>query len=254
MKHGNRLSHGVTLATPLLGLLALWHVLTGAEIFPPQVLVSPVTVLKAFGDLLRSGELQHQVSESLFRLGAGFGAGALAGILVGLPMALSRLVERMVGPLFHAIRQVPVIAFIPMLVLLFGVDDLFKIVVVALATFFPVTLALFDGTRGIPKSHFEVAALFRLPVPALIFRIILPAIVPALLTGLRLGLTRAWLVLVVAELLAADDGLGQMMEMGRQLFRIDVVMVGVVVTGAIGFTLDRCAKLVEQRLTRWRTA
>jgi sulfonate transport system permease protein len=83
-------------------------------------------------------------------------------------------------------------------------------------------------------------------------RIALPAIVPDVLTGVRIALSRSWMVLVGAELLAADSGLGQMMEMGRQMFRLDVVMVGVVLTGVIGFALDRGFRLIEQRLTRWK--
>jgi sulfonate transport system permease protein len=99
-----------------------------------------------------------------------------------------------------------------------------------------------------------VARLYRLPIGALVSRVILPATAPPIVTGLRLGLTRAWLSLVAAELLAADSGLGQMMEMGRQLFRIDVVMAGVVVAGAVGFSLDRTMILIERRLGRWRQA
>jgi sulfonate transport system permease protein len=157
-------------------------------------------------------------------------------------------------PLFHAVRQVPIIAFIPLLILFFDVEDSFKIVVVAAATFFPVALATMDAIAAIPKSHLEVARLYRLPMGALLWRVILPATVPPIITGFRLGLTRAWLSLVAAELLAADSGLGQMMEMGRQLFRIDVVMVGVIMAGVIGFLLDRSMVALEQRLGRWRLA
>ena len=117
-----------------------------------------------------------------------------------------------------------------------------------------MALATFDGIRGVPKSWFEVAKVYRLSLFQLIRRILLPATVPAVLTGLRVSLTRAWVVLVAAELLAADSGLGQMMEMGRQLFQIDVVLAGVIVTGLVGFLLDRGARWVESHATRWKAA
>ncbi len=190
----------------------------------------------------------------MFRLGMGYVIGAIAGLVFGAAIALSRLAEAALAPFFLAIWQVPVIAFVPVLVIFLGIDEPFKIAVVALATFFPVALATFDGIRGVPKAWFDVARVYRTRLPDLIVRILIPATVPAVLTGLRVALTRAWVVLVAAELLAADSGIGQMMEMGRQMFRIDVVLAGVVVSGLIGFALDRGAKAIERRATRWKYA
>jgi sulfonate transport system permease protein len=150
--------------------------------------------------------------------------------------------------------QVPVIAFVPVMVMFLGIDEPFKLAVVAIAAFFPMALATFDGIKGVPRNWFEVAKIYRLNVVQLIGRILLPATVPAVLTGLRVSLTRAWVVLIAAELLAADSGIGQMMEMGRQLFQIDVVLAGVVVSGLVGFLLDRGARWIETHASRWRTA
>jgi sulfonate transport system permease protein len=143
---------------------------------------------------------------------------------------------------------------VPMLALLLGVGEVFKITIVAVSTFFPVAIATVDGVRAIPRGWLDVANIFRLPLPVTLYRILLPATVPAVLTGLRIALTRAWMMVVLAELLAADSGVGQMMEMGRQLFRIDTVLAGVVVSGLIGFLLDRGAKAIERRAMRWKTA
>lgn len=167
-------------------------------------------------------------------------------------MALSQTVERLFGPTFQAVRQVPVLAFIPMLILLLGIDDLFKIVVIAKAAFFPVALAAYDSVKGLPRAHFEVAALYRTPPWVLVTRILIPATLPHILAGVRLSLTRAWLVLVAAELIVADSGLGQMMEMGRQMFRLDIVMAGVIVAGVIGFGLDRLFQLLQAHALRWK--
>lgn len=247
----NRFAAGLA---PLLGLLLAWQIASTSGLFPPQVLVPPSEVAATLARLWRDGELGGHLGTSLFRLVFGFLAGAAIGLSFGAAMALSKLFDALFAPIFQAIRQVPVLAFIPMLVLLLGIEERFKVVVVAVAVFFPVALATLDGVKGIPKSYFEVARLFRTPPLPFVLRILLPAAIPPVLTGLRLGLTRGWLVLVACELLAADSGIGQMMEMGRQMFRIDVVLAGVFVSGLVGFTLDRSVKLIERRFVRWKEA
>ncbi len=136
--------------------------------------------------------------------------------------------------------------------MIFGVEETFKIVIVAKAAFFPVTLATYDAVKGIPKTYFEVSKIYQLPIWYLITRIVLPSTTPPIMTGFRLALGRSWMVLVAAELIAADSGIGQMMEMGRQMFRIDIVLVGVLVNGLIGFMLDRGLRSVEAHLGRWK--
>ena len=235
-----------------LALLALWSWATSVGLFPKTLLIPPLEVLQAFRELLASGELQEHLTNSLSRLGLGFVIGSLSGLAFGVLMALSKTVQVYCGPLFHAIRQIPSIALIPMFVLFFGIEETFKIVIVAKAAFFPVALAASEGVKAIPRSYFEVASVYRLPWTTLVKDIAFPAAAPPIITGLRISLTRAWVVLVAAELLAADSGLGQMIEMGRQMLRIDIVMVGVVVTGVIGFALDFGFRLLERRLFRWQ--
>lgn len=249
MKYMTRLAAGVA---PLLALAIAWQFASASGLFPPQVLVPPSEVATTLARLWQDGELGDHLGTSLFRLVFGFIAGAAIGLAFGTGMALSKLFDALFAPLFQALRQVPVLAFIPMLVLLLGIEERFKIVVVAVAVFFPIALATFDGVRAIPKSYLEVARLYRTPPLPFVTRILLPAAIPPVLTGLRLGLTRGWLVLVACELLAADSGIGQMMEMGRQMFRIDVVLAGVFVSGLVGFLLDRSVKLIERRFVRWK--
>lgn len=242
----------VVLISPLL-LLALWQWSCQSGVFPEQILVSPQRVYEAGVELYQAGELQLHFQQSLARLATGFLIGSLLGLVYGVALGMSHRIEAFFGPTFHALRQVPIIAFIPMLVLVFGVEETFKIVVVAKAAFFPVALAAIDAVKGIPRQYFEVARVYQLPTSVLVTRVILPATVPPILTGLRLSLGRAWMVLVAAELLAADSGIGQMMEMGRQMFRIDIVMVGVVITGGVGFALDRAFRGLELHLVKWKT-
>jgi sulfonate transport system permease protein len=242
----------LTAALPLLLLLALWSWVTSAGIYPEELLVPPIQVYNAFHELIDTGELQGHLQASLGRLGFGMLVGCGSGLIFGIIMALSRTVETYTAPLFHVVRQVPSIALIPILILIFGIGETFKILIVTKAAFFPVALAAYTAVQGLSRNFFDVARVYQLPNHVLFFRIILPATIPPIITGVRLALGRSWGTLVAAELLAAESGIGQMMEFGRQMFRIDVVMVGLVLTGLIGFSLDRAIKLVEKRLNRWQ--
>jgi sulfonate transport system permease protein len=242
-----------SVAAPL-SLLLVWQLACMSGLFPVQVLVPPSEVARSLWQMATSGELGRHVGDSLYRLTLGFTIGALAGLTFGVSIALSRLAEAVLSPLFRTLWQVPVIAFIPTMVIFLGINEPFKIAIVAIAAFFPIALATFDAVRGVPRAWFEVARVYRTRLPDLVRRILIPATVPAVLTGLRIALTRAWIVLIAAEILAADSGIGQMMEMGRQLFQLDVVLAGVVISGVIGFTLDRGAREIERRATKWRTA
>jgi sulfonate transport system permease protein len=246
-------SKGLGLLSTALVLLAWWAV-SAAGWFPPEIFVSPSAVLSAAAELWRDGELPVHLVASFRRLGLGAGFGIGAGLLFGIAAALSRTLEDYTASTFTALRTVPSIAFIPILILIFGIGETFKLLVIAKAIFFPVALATISGVRGIPLRFLEVAAIYRLPLLSRLRRVVLPAALPPIVTGLRLGLGRSWGVLVAAELVASEDGIGQMMEFARQMFRLDVVMVGVVITGLVGFTLDRSLRGIEARLSRWRVA
>jgi sulfonate transport system permease protein len=237
--------------SPLL-VLALWAWVAQAHLFPPQILVSPLDVWRAFDTLLGSGELQSNLAISLLRLLEGFAAGASTGVVFGIALALSPRVEAYCGWTFAALRQMPTLVMIPMLVLILGVDESLKIVIVAKATFFPVALAACQAVRALPASQLEVARLLRLRGWALYRRVVVPAVAPGIVTGMRIALSRSWLVLVAAELLAADSGIGEMMELARQQLQIDVVMVCIFVTGVVGFVLDRGLRSAERSLRRWQ--
>lgn len=237
-----------------VALLASWFVFTGGGSSTEELVVSPERVWDSLAGLIASGELYGSLGVSLSRLLLGFLGGSLIGLVFGVLIALFRPLDEALSPTFQFIRQIPSVVFIPMFILLFGVQELFKIAIVAKAAFFPVALAVYDGIRNVPARQLEVASVYRLSRLQLVMKVMLPATIPSLLSGLRISLSRSWLLLVAAELLAADSGIGYMMQMGRQMFRIDLVMVGVVLTGTIGFLIDQSFRLLEKRLVRWRTA
>lgn len=235
-----------------LALLLIWHWATRQQWVPEQILPSPALVWASFLELIDSGELQDSLSISLFRLFIGFGIGALAGLLIGVLLAISPQVRAYLGFTFEMLRHIPTLVLIPMLILLLGIGETFKIVILVKAVFFPVAQAATDAVRNIPRGFIEVGRVYQLKPWDFYRTILLPATVPPVLTGMRIALGRAWLILVAVELLAADAGIGQMMEFARQMLRLDIVLVGVILTGLIGFSLDKTLRLVEQRSMRWR--
>lgn len=237
--------------SPLL-LLLVWSLATSFGWAPEQILVSPLQVLRTALEMIETGELTQHLEVSLFRLLAGFALGASTGIAFGMLLGLSPRLRSYAAPTFDVLRQLPSVALIPLFILLFGIGESFKVFIVVKATFFIVALAVHDAIAGLSQRYVEVARVYCFTRAQIVRRVVLPAIVPATLTGVRIALSRSWMVLVGAELLAADSGLGQMMEMGRQMFRLDVVMVGVVLTGAIGFALDRGLRWLEAHLMRWQ--
>ena len=239
------------LISPVL-LLITWTLVAQAHWFPEQILVSPQAVLAAAGEVWSSGELPDDLRISLYRLAAGFALGSLAGIILGVALSTSVQARAYLGPTFDTLRQVPTLALVPLFILMLGIGETLKIVIILKSTLFPVAIATADGIRNIPRAYLEVGRAFRLVAWTRFRRILFPATVPPILTGVRIALGRSWMVLVAVELLAADTGIGQMMETGRQMLRLDIVMVGVFVTGLIGFTLDRGLRGVEQALLPWK--
>ena len=240
-----------SLISPML-LLLVWTLVTRAHWFSDRILVPPRDVWSAFLELCDSGELIEGLKISLLRLACGFGLGALGGLILGVLLEKSSHARAYLGPTFQVLRQVPTLALIPMFILLFGIGETLKIVIIVKSTLYPVAVATMDGVRDIPERYLEVGRAYRLGAWASFKRILFPAAVPPILTGMRIALGRSWMVLVAIELLTADTGIGQTMETGRQMLRLDIVMVGVIVTGVIGFTLDRGLQLLERTLLPWK--
>lgn len=239
---------------PFALLLGAWFWVTHQGVFPPELLVPPLQVAHTLLELLRSDELGMHLTVSLQRLASGVGIGSVTGVLFGLVMAVSRTFEGYTRPLFDMVRQVPAVALIPAFILLFGIGETFKVLIIVKAAFFPIALASYQAVKGLPAHYIDVARVYRLPRAILFRRVLLPAVTPEIVTGLRLALGRSWGTLVVAELLASEAGIGQMIQFARETFRMDVVMVGIVVIGVTGFLLDSALKRVEQRFMHWRPA
>lgn len=231
-------------------LFALWSLGCERGWIAPQILPPPAAVYRSLAELAASGDLLSNTVISLQRVLLGFTAGTLLGFLIGTALGLSRTLEAYVLPSFNAVVQIPVLGWLPFLLLLVGVGEPLKYILIAHAALVPVTLSTLQGFRQTPVAFDEVARVFRYNRWQRIAFVVLPAAVPTLATGVRLAFTKAWLALVVVELVASSEGLGYLIVNGRQLFQLDLVMAAVVVVGAIGFVTNRLLDALEARLRR----
>ncbi|VTU38964.1 Putative aliphatic sulfonates transport permease protein SsuC [Variovorax sp. PBS-H4] len=228
-----------------LALLALWSTGATQGWISPQVLPPPQFVWETLRDLATSGDLWLHVSTSFTRVGVGFAAGTVLGLVLGSAMGLSRSVEAYVLPSFNALVQIPVLAWLPFVLLLVGIGEALKYILIAKAALVPVALNTLQGFRQTPAALREVGEVYGYSRRQQVLEIVLPHAVPTLFTGVRLGFTKAWLSLVVVELVASSEGLGYLIVYGRQLFQLDLVMAAVVVVGAIGHAIDRLLDRLE---------
>jgi sulfonate transport system permease protein len=250
----DRLAQTARVATPLLpwllpaSLLALWFLGAEQGWISPQVLPPPAFVWETLRELATTGELWLHVSASLQRVLVGFVVGALLGLALGSAMGLSRQVEAYLLPTFNALVQIPVLGWLPFVLLLVGIGEPLKYILIAKAALVPVALNTLQGFRQTPQALLEVGQVYGYKPRQQILEIVLPYAVPTLFTGLRLGFTKAWLSLVVVELVASSEGLGYLIVYGRQLFQLDQVMAAVIVVGAIGYAIDRALDWAERRV------
>ncbi|HEX3502826.1 MAG TPA: ABC transporter permease [Xanthobacteraceae bacterium] len=238
------------LAAPII-LLAAWWLAARYELVAAQILPAPAIVWSTAVDLFRSGQLQSELLVSLCRLAAGLVLGGAAGLAIGIAMGLSARLESYLGPMVRAIWLVPSLGWLPLFMLLFGIGEALKIVIIAKACFLPMMVNGFDGVRNVPQKYREVARTLNLgPVETLRF-VVLPSILPRVLTGFRLSLSKGWQVLVLVEMIASAAGIGYLMTWGRKSFQLDVVLVTIVVIGVIGWLLDRAAAALQTRAAGW---
>ncbi|TDK39203.1 ABC transporter permease [Rhizobium deserti] len=232
------------------GILALWWAASVNGWVSPQVLPQPDWVLQTFLDLLESGDIAAAAAVSFRRIAEGFLIGASLGFLFGLLIGKSETADAYLGPTFRALAAVPSIGWLPILILLLGIEESLKIVILAKACFVPMAISTAEGARTVPKGLTEVADILKLRARTRFFKLTLPSMVPFIASGIRLSLSQAFVSLIVVEMLAGTDGLGYMMVWGRTLFQLDIVIIGMVVVGVVGFLLDWLLKQAESFVRR----
>ncbi len=236
-----------------LALLLTWAALAHSGLVNSHLLVPVERVaLVPFTDT-HGRNLWPGLAASLARMMGGFAIGAAAGLLLGLAMGLSRTVERLFGPTVHTVRQIALYAWIPLLTAWFGNGETAKVVFIALSAFFPVVLNTQEGLSSVPDQYREVARVLTLPRGRLVRRVLLPGALPSIFIGVQLGLIYAWLATVGAEYaMGLGRGVGTLLSEGREHFRMDIVIVGVLTLALVGFAINAAFGRVFARALRWR--
>ncbi len=237
--------------SPLV-LLALWEIGARTGIIPPRVLAAPSAVASTFWDLAASGQLAANLWVSFLRVAAGLALGVVTGSTLALAAGLSRIGEAAVDPPIQMLRTLPVLALSPLFIVWFGIDEAPKVLLIALAVTFPVYLNLFNGIRAVDPKLVEAARSFGVTGAQLIAEVILPAALPSFLLGLRFALSVAVLVLVVAEQINAQAGLGYLINNARDFMRTDIIVVCLVIYALLGLGADALVRAIERRALAWR--
>jgi NitT/TauT family transport system permease protein len=232
-------------------LLAAWQVAVSRH--PGNILPGPWGVVGGIVDLIRHGFLLKYVVASLFRVTWGFSLAALLAIPLGLTIGWYRRAQLALNPLVQIFRPISPLAWIPLAILWFGVGDASSVFLIFLGCFFPLLLTAINAVRNIPSVYINAGRNFGLRPAQLVYRVLYPAVVPQLLVGLRITLGVAWLVVVAAEMIAVDSGLGFLIVDARNAGnRYDLVLAGMVIIGLIGLLLDTAMRSLEKvRSFRW---
>ena len=238
------------LIVPLL-LLGLWQYLVEAGVYSRGQLPAPLDVYRAAEQLWRIDQLWIHVQVSAERVAQGFLIGGGIAIALGLLIGLSRLADELLSPTIGAIRAIPSLAWVPLFILWMGIGDRPKITLIAVGAFFPIFANLVSGIRQIDRKLVEAATAYGYRRLALAREVLLPASLPSLFTGLRLGLAQAWLFLVAAELIGASKGLGYLLIDGQNTGRADIIVLSIIFLAIIGKLTDVALQLAEGRLLRW---
>lgn len=228
--------------------LGLWHlgvVITGTKIFP-----SPLDVARGLNDL---PHLVAYTRDSLFRVFCGYVAAVLLGVPTGLALGWWSSLARAANPLIQMLRPISPLAWMPLAVIWFGVSNLAPIFLIFLASFFPIVVATMNGVRNVPPVYVQAGRNFGLSTRALLARVVFPAVLPRILVGLRIAFGVAWLVLVAAEMIAVDSGLGYLIIDARNAGkRYDLVVGGMLLIGLIGLALDALIRRTETlKFVKW---
>lgn len=235
-----------------VALLVVWELVVRTRLLDSRFFPAPSAVLRTLGGLMVSGALFEDAAISLARIGIGFALGAAAGIVVGLLMGVSRLVRAALKPLIGVIYPIPKIAILPLVMLIFGLGEASKYVIVAIGVFFLVLLNTMAGVVNIDRIYRDVGRNFGARPTDVLLTIALPGALPLIFTGLRLAWGTALLLIVAAEFIAARSGLGYLVWNAWQTFAVEEMYAGLLTISALGLASFALFDIIERRLLPWK--
>lgn len=245
--------------TAVVALLLFWQFVIAAGLIhvgiPTQYLGSPTGIWQQFVDLAEHGygtsSLQANILASVLRVLMGFLVGAMIAVPLGLFMGYYLSIGNLLGPIFAFLRPIPALAFIPVAVIWFGIGETGKVAVIAATSFLYTVLSSSAGVLTVQGEYLKTAKNYRVSGRRTLFSVVLPAAAPQIVTGLRTALAISWAVVVAAELIAAQKGLGFIISDASTFFKINTVYVGIIFIGLIGIAMDFAFILVGRRVLHW---
>ncbi|MBI2880938.1 MAG: ABC transporter permease [Candidatus Tectomicrobia bacterium] len=241
--------------------LIIWQLVTMAGMLDPKYTPSPIQVVRAWGEwIFGSAEdpslwysktwLLH-LEGSFYRVIIGFVIASLVGVFLGVLIGWFSLVSNLFDPFIQLLRPIPVTAWLPFAIVFFGIRDPSAIFLIAFGAFFPIVVNAAAGARGVPKVLIRAALMLGTKPRTLLSRVVIPTALPSIFTGLRLGVGLAWVLVIVAEMLAVDSGLGRALWTAYEFIRMDLIVAAMVSIGLMGFLCDQLIVLIRDRVLRW---
>ena len=243
----------IGLIVPAL-LLVIWHIISSSGKSSELIMPKLSSIAAAFRDYAAKGIILSDLGSSFSIVLRGYAVGALAGLTLGILMGIRRNLYDLLAPLFNAVRQIPPLAWIPLLILWMGIGDSAKIVLIGLGVFFPVLLNTIGGIREVSDKYLEFAHNYKVREFDIFRGILLPGAMPSIFVGLRLGASTAWMSIVAAEMIAAVAGVGYRISTARNMMETAVVIAYMVIIGLVGGLMDALLRSLERKSARWKKA
>jgi sulfonate transport system permease protein len=243
----------LSLAVPV-GLALAWELAVRAGLSDGRLVPPPSRIWQEFEELARTGELFRHVAATLARVAVGFGLGTVAGTALGALAGYSSLTRRLIDPTLQGLRAVPSIAWIPLFILWLGIFETSKVALIAVGVFFPVYLGVLSAILSVDRKIVEVGRVFRLSGPAMVRRILLPAVLPTYVLSLRAGLGLGWMFVIAAEFMGASEGLGYLLIDGQQLGKPAEIVAAILSFAVLGKLTDALIAGAAAPFLRWEDA
>ena len=254
----NRMAHWqknypawISFATVIF-LLAVWETVCSTGMISSLFLPAPSAILAALGKLIIGGEISRSLTASLYRILLGFTLGSIVGLIVGLITGTSALMDRIGTPIINALYPIPKIALLPLFILWLGIGELSKVTIIALGVFFPVVMNTYSGVRNVDTLLIKVAVSFNASRWLTMKSVVLPSALPMIFAGLRLAAGTSLLLLVAAEMIAAQEGIGALILHYGDLMITDRLMAGVIVLSLLGLVFNLVLQWLEHKIVPWK--
>lgn len=232
-------------------ILLLWQYLGSVGIIRQTILPRPTILFQKLIPIMENGTLFENLLTSLGRVLVGYLLGAVLGLTFGLIIGASKLAGKLSSIMIGVLRPIPALACIPILILLFGIGELSKIVVIMIGSFWPVLLNTIQGIQTVDSKLLELGLVLEKKKSVVVKKIILPAAFPSIFTGLRLGISSSWTNIVAAEMIAASKGMGHMITYAREMSQPSIVLIGVLTIGLVGLLIDFVVIQVQKKALYW---